>query len=94
MSDFDLDLGAIEENLEDIEERRVVLGTLDGETPGQEWIEIVAEGDVLVLAIEGDMNELAADFARDIYEAGGSLVHFRDFLIIAPPSVSVDTDRL
>lgn len=94
MSEFDLDLGAIEEDMDDGTDRRVVLGTLDGETDGQEWIDVISSGNVLVLAIEGDLNELAADFARDIHEAGGSLVHFRKFLIVAPPSVSVDTDRL
>jgi hypothetical protein len=97
MADFDLDLGAIEEDLEDDEERRdgrIVLDILDGETPPQEWIGLVEEGHVLVLSVEGSLEELAADFAPDIDEAGGSIVHFRDFLIAAPPTVTIDTDRL
>jgi hypothetical protein len=97
MADFDLDLGAIEEEMEDeanAESRRVVLGILDGDTPPQEWVDVVGDGNVLVLAIEGRLDDLAGEFAPDIDEAGGSLVHFRDFLIVAPPSVTIDTDRL
>jgi len=97
MADFDLDLGAIEKDMVDEEngkDRRVVLGMLDGETPPEEWIEVVGGGNVLVLSIEGRLDDLAAEFAPGIDEAGGSLVHFRDFLIVAPPAVSIDTDRL
>jgi hypothetical protein len=97
MADFDLDLGAIEKDMVDEEngkDRRVVLGMLDGETPSEEWIEVVGGGNVLVLSIEGRLDDLAAEFAPEIDEAGGSLVHFRDFLIVAPPTVSIDTDRL
>lgn len=94
MSDFGLDLGAIEDEMEPAEGRGVVLGVLDGETPGEEWIDLVGRGNVLVLSIEGDLNDLAAGFAGEIDDAGGSLVHFRDFLVVAPPNVSVDTDRL
>jgi hypothetical protein len=97
MADFDLDLGAIEKDMVDEEngkDRRVVLGMLDGETPPEEWIEVVGGGNVLVLSIEGRLDDLAAEFAPEIDEAGGSLVHFRDFLIVAPPAVSIDTDRL
>jgi len=97
MSDFDLNLGAIEEDMEESDdetERRVVLGVLDGETPDGEWIDVVGEGDVLVLSIEGCLDDLAAGFAGEIDDAGGSLVHFRDFLVVTPPGVTVDTDRL
>lgn len=97
MTEFDLDLSAIEENLEDEEERgdgRIVLATLDGNTPAQEWIDLVAGGHVLVLSIEGSLDDLAADFAPEIDETGGSIIHFRDFLIVAPPAVAIDTDRL
>jgi hypothetical protein len=94
MSDFGLDLGAIEEEMDSAEDGRVVLGILDGETPGEEWIDVVGRGDVLVLSIEGNLEELAGEFAGEIDEAGGSLVHFRDFLVVTPPNVSVDTDRL
>lgn len=100
MSDFSLDLRDAEEEL-DIEETedgafggRVVLGTLDGTTPDEEWLDEFEGGNVLILAIEGDINELAAGFARDIKEAGGSLTHFRRFLVIGPPGVTIDTDRL
>jgi len=47
-----------------------------------------------VLNVEGELNELAADFARDVKEAGGELMHFRDFLIVTPPEVDIDADRL
>ena len=102
MDDFDLDLRAIEERMaedEDAESRSVEgqaveLGVLDGSTPPEEWIGIVERGRVLVLAIEGDLNQLAAGFARDIHELGGDLVHFRGFLIVSPPDVPVDTSRL
>jgi hypothetical protein len=71
-----------------------VLGVLDGTTPDEEWLEIVDSGDTLVLDVDGDMNELAAGFARDISEAGGELMHFRGFLVVTPPDVSIDASRL
>lgn len=95
MSGFDLDLGSIEqEELDPDGERRVVLGVLDGETPGEEWQEEVAKGNVLVLSVDGDLNELAASFARGVRDIGGSLMHFRGFLVVTPPGVPVDADRL
>ncbi|MFB6085997.1 MAG: DUF5779 family protein [Halodesulfurarchaeum sp.] len=100
MSDFSLDLRDAEEEL-DIEEAeegafsgRIILGTLDGTTPDAEWIAEIEAGNVLILAIEGDINELAAGFARDIKEGGGTLTHFRRFLVVGPPGVVIDTDRL
>ncbi|MFB6109803.1 MAG: DUF5779 family protein [Halodesulfurarchaeum sp.] len=99
MSDFSLDLRNAEDELDlsasDGEfDGRVVLGTLDGTTPDEEWLAEVDAGNVLILAIEGDLNELAAGFARDVKEAGGSLTHFRRFLVVGPPGVTVDTQRL
>ncbi len=99
MSDFDgLDLQSVEEELDDEDDGsgtgRVVLGVLDGTTDPQEWIATIDAGAVLVLNVEGDLNELAADFARDIKEGGGELMHFRDFLIVTPPGVDIDADRL
>lgn len=103
MDEFDLDLRAIEERMEDEDEPDrsvpsdidgVDLGVLDGTTEPEEWIGVVEDGRVLVLAIEGDLNELAAGFARDIHALGGELVHFRGFLIVTPPSVPVDSSRL
>ena len=97
MADFDLDLGAIEEEMAENGSEgggRIVLGILDGNTPPQEWIDAVAAGHVLVLSIQGRLEDLAGDFAPEIDEAGGSLVHFRDFLVVAPPGVTVNTDRL
>lgn len=98
MSGFDLDLGAVEQRMDEEggadAEGRVVLGVLDGTTPPIEWIETVESGSVLVLSIEGDLNELAADFARDVKELGGGLMHFRSFLIVTPPGIGIDTDRL
>lgn len=94
MSGFDLDLGSIERQELDEGGRRVVLGVLDGETPPAEWVEEVGRGNVLLLDVDGDLNDLAAPFAREVRDAGGSLMHFRGFLVVAPPGVSVDADRL
>lgn len=97
MAEFDLDLRAVEDQIEPAEaegERTVELGVLDGSTPPEEWVAAVEEGRLLVLAVEGDVNERAAGFARSIAEAGGDIVHFRGFLILVPPGVGIDTDRL
>jgi SepF-like predicted cell division protein (DUF552 family) len=96
MSEFDLDLQAVETEIEEESERahRVVLGVLDGRTPSEEWLAEIDDDAVLVLAVEGDLNRLASDFARDIREIGGELIHFRKFLLVTPPGVSIDTDRL
>ncbi|MFC7238293.1 DUF5779 family protein [Saliphagus sp. GCM10025317] len=96
MSDFDLDLRTVEEHIDDeLElEGSILLDVLDGSKDPEEWLEAVNAGNVLVLNVNGDVNELAAGFARDIKEAGGTLVHFRGFLIVAPPGVDVDTSRL
>ena len=94
MSGFDLDLGSIERDEFEDGERRVVLGVLDGETPGEDWLEQVARGHVLVLDVAGDLNDLAAPFAREVRDAGGSLMHFRGFLVVTPPDVAVDSERL
>lgn len=101
MSDegFDgLDLQSVEDQLDDGEQPatsdRVVLGILDGTTPPEEWTELVDSGSVLVLSVEGELNELAAGFARDVKELGGELMHFRGFLIVTPPGVAIDTTRL
>lgn len=94
MSDFGLDLARAEEELDDEAPGEVVLGVLDGETDPQEWIDAVRAGDVLVLAVEGDLNTLASGFAREIRAHGGSLMHFRGFLIVAPDGVDIDSDRL
>ena len=98
MSGIDLDLQTAEEELEDTDgddgDSRVVLGVLDGTTPDEEWLEIVGDGNTLVLDVEGELNELAAGFARDVSEAGGDLMHFRGFLVVTPPDVSIDASRL
>lgn len=99
MGEFDLDLQAVEDHMDvpdDIEwEGHVVLDILDGSAPAEDRIETVLEdGHALVLAVEGDINELAAGFAREIRDAGGSLVTFRGLLILTPPGVSIDTDRV
>ena len=99
MGEFDgLDLQAVEDHLDEGKERagsnRVVLGVLDGTTEPEEWIELFGSGAVLVLDVDGDLNKLAAGFARDIKEAGGHIMHFRGFLIVTPPTVEIDTDRL
>lgn len=97
MTDFDLDLRAVEEHIEgeDGGDGGVVLGVLDGSTPPEEWSrEATEESSVLVLAVEGDVNELAAGFAGDVRNAGGDLVQFREFLVVAPPGVGIDRTRL
>ncbi|ARS91855.1 DUF5779 family protein [Natrarchaeobaculum aegyptiacum] len=96
MSDFDLDLRTAEEHIEeDLEiEGSIVLDVLDGTTADDEWLETLSNGNVLVLCVEGEVNELASGFARDVREAGGNLVHFRGFLVVTPPGVDVNTDRL
>ena len=94
MSDFDLNLRDAEDHLETLPTDDVVLGVLDGTTPPEEWISVVQDGNVLVLAVEGDLNSLAAGFAREIKDIGGELMHFRQFLIVAPVDVEINTDRL
>jgi len=98
VSDFDLDLQTAEGELDDagelVQSDRVVLGVLDGTTPDEEWVETVNGGATLVLSVEGDLNELAAGFARDIRELGGDLMHFRGFLVVSPPDITLDADRL
>ncbi|RLM57226.1 hypothetical protein DVK02_05440 [Halobellus sp. Atlit-31R] len=94
MSDFNLNLSAAEEHLDEADAGDVVLGVLDGTTDPEEWIRAVRTGNVLVLVVEGDLNELAKGFARPIRDMDGSLTHFRDFLIVAPAGVEIDTDRL
>jgi non-ribosomal peptide synthetase component F len=95
MADLDLDLQTAEGELDEPEEGgRVVLGVLDGSTDDEDWIDHVENDDVLVLNVEGDLNELAAGFARDVRDMGGELMHFREFLVISPPGREIDTDRL
>lgn len=101
MSGIDLDLQTVEEELEDADgadgddgDSRVVLGVLDGTTPDEEWVETIEGGDALVLNVEGDVNELAAGFARDVSEAGGDLMKFRGFLVVTPAGVSIDASRV
>lgn len=96
MGSFDLDLQAVETELDEAVDgdRSVVLGVLDGSTPPSEWVSAVGSGQVLLLHVEGDLNELAAGFAREIRDMGGNLVHFRGFLVVTPPEVRVDNSRL
>lgn len=94
MSDFGLDLERAEQELDEEAEGDVVLGILDGSTDPQEWIDAVERKNVLVLSINGDLNALAAGFAREVREAGGSLMHFRGFLVVTPEGVDIDSDRL
>ncbi|WP_248896671.1 DUF5779 family protein [Haloplanus halobius] len=96
MSDFDLDLRNAEEQLEGTSEggSEVVLGVLDGSTDPAEWIESIEAGKILVLNVEGDLNRLAAGFAREVRDEGGTLMRFRGFLVVTPPGVGIDTDRL
>ena len=97
MSDFDLDLRAMEEHIEvsgNDETATIVLDVLDGTTPPEDRVETITDGDVLVMRVDGDVNDLASGFAREVADAGGNLVHFRGFLIVTPPGVDVDNSRL
>jgi len=98
MTDFEgLDLQSVEDQMDESDHpgsNRVVLGVLDGTTGDEEWLSAIESGAVLVLNVDGDLNELAAGFARDIKETGGELMHFRGFLIASPPGVVIDADRL
>ena len=96
MTDIDLDLQAVETQMEDDDREgsTIVLGELDGSTPDDEWIAEVEAGTVLVLSVQGDVNRLAAGFAREVKSMGGELMNFRDFLIVTPPGVLIDTERL
>ncbi|MFB6107691.1 MAG: DUF5779 family protein [Haloplanus sp.] len=96
MSDFDLDLRNAEEQLDEDDGggSEVVLGHLDGSTDPEEWITAVREDKILVLNVRGDLNRLAAGFAREVRDEGGTLMRFRGFLVVTPPGVGIDTDRL
>lgn len=96
VTDFDLDLRAAEEQLDDDDEGSgdVTLAVLDGSTDPAKWVALLEEGRTLLLAVDGDLNALAAPFARDVTEMGGTLTHFRDKLVVTPPGVDVDTSRL
>lgn len=95
MSDFDLDLQTAEGELDDPETGgQVVLGVLDGETQPETWIDHVRRDNVLVLDVDGDLNELASGFAREIRDLGGELMHFRGFLVVSPPGREIDADRI
>ncbi len=100
MSEFGLDLRTIEDMIDDENVGTadsggaVVLDILDGSTDDEEWVELVGQGNVLVLDIDGDLETLASGFAPKIQQAGGELVHFRSFLIVTPPGIAVNTERL
>ena len=97
MSEFDLDLRNAEEQLGERNNdggSEVVLGVLDGSSDPEEWIAAVEAGETLVLNVEDDLNRLGAGFAREIRDAGGTLMQFRGFLVVTPPGVGIDTDRL
>ncbi len=95
MDEFEgLDLQAVEESIESDDSARVVLDILDGTTPASEWLELIGSGGILVLSVDGDLNRLAAGFARDVRDAGGELMHFRGFLVVTPPGIEIDAARL
>lgn len=100
MGSFDLDLQTVEKEIDRDEDgtepssRRIALGVLDGTNDHREWFDIVDSGDVLVLSIQGDLPDLAGELAPMVKERGGNVVHFRDFLIVSPADVRIDTERL
>ena len=94
-SGFTLDLEDAEEALdEEGVVGDIVLGVLDGTTESDEWIRNVEYGNVLVLDIQGDLNELAQELAAAVSEMGGNLTRFRGFLVVSPPDVEIDASRL
>ena len=93
-TDFGLDLHEAEDQLDGEIAGEVVLGVLDGETDPGTWVRNVEYGNVLVLAVVGDLNERAAGFAQEVVDMGGELTHFRGFLVVSPPNVDINTDRL
>ncbi|WP_435154059.1 DUF5779 family protein [Haladaptatus sp. DFWS20] len=93
-SGFDLDLQTAEKEMDFADDEQVILGILDGTSPVAERIEAIERGNVLVLAIDGDLKELAADLAPAVKKRGGNLVHFRRFLIISPPDLEINTSEL
>jgi len=68
MSDWDLDLRDAEEQMDEAFAAAgdVVLGVLDGTTDPDEWVRSIDYGNTLVLSVDGDLNELAAGFAREV----------------------------
>ncbi len=93
-SGFDLDLQVAEQEIDFDEAARVILGVLDGTTSVGERVDAIERGHTLVLAVDGDLTELAAELAPAIKKVDGNLVHFRKFLIISPPDIEIDTGEL
>ncbi len=94
MDSYELDLESVEEALDLSEDQKIILGFLDGSVPESEWISELELGNVLVLQIKGELEDLIQEVAPYIKENGGSIVHFRGFLIITPSTISVDNTRL
>ena len=94
MDSYELDLESVEEALDLSEDQKIILGFLDGSVPESEWISELELGNVLVLQIKGELEDLIQEVAPYIKENGGSIVHFRGFLIITPSTISVDNPRL
>lgn len=96
MDEFDLDLRTVEDEIDDPDgdDPGVVLGVLDGRTSASEWLSAVENGKVLVLAVDGDLNRLAGRFAGDVSELGGDLISFREMLVVVPPDVTLDAERI
>jgi hypothetical protein len=94
MDRFELDLESIEEELTETINQKIILGFLDGSVPDSEWVQELDSGNVVVLQIKGDLEELVHDMAPEIKQKGGSIVHFRGFLILAPSGIFIDNERL
>ena len=94
MDPYELDLESVEEALDLSTDQKIILGFLDGSVPESEWISELELGNVLVLQIKGELETLIQEIAPHIKENGGSIVHFRGFLIITPSTISVDNTRL
>ena len=94
MDPYELDLESVEEALDLSTDQKIILGFLDGSVPESEWITELELENILVLQIKGELEDLIQEVAPYIKENGGSIVHFRGFLIITPSTISVDNTRL
>ena len=94
MDPYEIDLESAEEALDLPTDQKIILGFLDGSVPESEWVSELELGNVLVLQVKGELETLIQKIAPHIKENGGSIVHFRGFLIITPSTISVDNTRL
>jgi len=96
MSDWDLDLRDAEEQMDEAFAAAgdVVLGVLDGTTdPRRVGPQHRLRQHPRVVRRRRPQRTRRG-FAREVKDMGGELMHFRGFLVVTPPGVTIDTDRL